>query len=167
MNTILLVFELLFGCWHRNLSWPFTLSGLAYEVCLTCGKQLAYDRADIGRVVAQRSSHNGRVLVAPRWTSLINSCPRCAISLAPLGEIRRQFRGSLTDAESTPDEARSDQHARSSRQIACPRTGCGRAAHSRRDLPGRFMRRSRKISLRRMRSSSSVTPLEKATPPTS
>jgi hypothetical protein len=30
----------------------------------------------------------------------------------------------------------------------------------------RFMRRSRKISLRRMRSSSSVTPLEKATPPT-
>jgi hypothetical protein len=31
----------------------------------------------------------------------------------------------------------------------------------------RFMRRSRKISLRRMRSSSSVTPPEKATPPSS
>ncbi len=28
------------------------------------------------------SSHDGKVLVAPRSTSLINSCPRCAISLA-------------------------------------------------------------------------------------
>jgi len=55
-NTILLAFELLFGCWHRNLSRPFTLSGWTYEVCLNCGKKFAYDRADIGGVVAQRKS---------------------------------------------------------------------------------------------------------------
>ena len=53
-NTLLLAFELLFGCWHRNLSRPFTLSGWTYEVCLNCGKKLAYDRADIGCLVAQR-----------------------------------------------------------------------------------------------------------------
>jgi len=55
-NTVLLAFELLFGCWHRNLSRPFTLSGWTYEVCLTCGKKFAYDRADIGTVVAQRKN---------------------------------------------------------------------------------------------------------------
>jgi hypothetical protein len=56
LNTILLAFELLFGCWHRNLSGPFTLSGWTYEVCLNCGKKLADDRADIGCVVPRRKS---------------------------------------------------------------------------------------------------------------
>jgi len=56
VNTMLLAFELLFGCWHRNLSRPFALSGWAYEVCLNCGKKLAYDRADIRCVVARRKS---------------------------------------------------------------------------------------------------------------
>ena len=56
LNTVLLALELLFGCWHRNLSRPFTLSGWTYEVCLNCGKKLAYDRADIGCVVARRKS---------------------------------------------------------------------------------------------------------------
>ena len=56
VNTVLLAFELLFGCWHRNLSRPFTLSGWTYEVCLNGGKKLAYDRADIGCVVARRKS---------------------------------------------------------------------------------------------------------------
>ncbi len=55
-NTILLALDLLFGCWHRNLSRPFTLSGWAYEVCRNCGKKIAYDRADIGCVVARRKS---------------------------------------------------------------------------------------------------------------
>jgi len=56
VNTILLAFELLFGCWHRNLSRQFTLSGWTYEVCLNCGKKLPYDRADIGCVVTRRKS---------------------------------------------------------------------------------------------------------------
>jgi hypothetical protein len=56
VNTILLAFELLFRSWHRNLSRPFTLSGWTYEVCLNCGKKLAYDRADVGCVVARRKS---------------------------------------------------------------------------------------------------------------
>jgi hypothetical protein len=55
-NTIRLAFELLFGCWHRNLSRPFTLSGWTYEVRLNCGRKFAYDRADIRGVVAQRRS---------------------------------------------------------------------------------------------------------------
>ena len=56
VNTILLAFELLFRCWHRNLSRPFTLSGWTYEVCLNSGKKLAYDRSDVGCVVARRKS---------------------------------------------------------------------------------------------------------------
>jgi hypothetical protein len=60
VNTMLLAFELLFGCWHRDLSRPFTLSGWTYEVCLNCGKKLAYDRADIGCVVVARRTTPGR-----------------------------------------------------------------------------------------------------------
>ena len=56
VNTIPLAFELQFGCWRRNLSRPFRLSGWTYEVCLNCGKKLAYDRADVGRVVARRKT---------------------------------------------------------------------------------------------------------------
>jgi len=52
-STILLAFEWVFGCGHRNLSRPFTLSGWTYEVCLNCGKKFAYDRADIGCVVTE------------------------------------------------------------------------------------------------------------------
>jgi hypothetical protein len=40
------VIEWLFGCWHRNVSRPFTISGRTYEVCLDCGKQFAYARVD-------------------------------------------------------------------------------------------------------------------------
>lgn len=43
--------EFIFGCWHRKLSRPFTLSGWTYEVCLNCGKKFAYDRADLGYYV--------------------------------------------------------------------------------------------------------------------
>ena len=47
MNKILMIFEFVFGCWHGNLSRPFTLSGSTYEVCLNCGKKFMYDRAEI------------------------------------------------------------------------------------------------------------------------
>ena len=40
--------ELLFGCRHRNLSRPLTISGWTYEVCLNCGRKFAYHRAEIG-----------------------------------------------------------------------------------------------------------------------
>jgi len=61
VNTMLLGFELLFGCWHRDLRQLFTLSGWTYEFCLNCGKKLAYDRADIGCVVvARRKTPAGR-----------------------------------------------------------------------------------------------------------
>ncbi len=56
MNKLLMIFEFVFGCWHRNLSRPFTLSGWTYEVCLNCGKKFAYDRAEISSGVAQRKN---------------------------------------------------------------------------------------------------------------
>jgi hypothetical protein len=48
IDTVLIPFEFLFGCWHRSLSRPFTLSGWTYEVCLNCGKKFAYNRVEIG-----------------------------------------------------------------------------------------------------------------------
>jgi len=66
-SAILLAFESVFGCWHRNLSRPFISSGWTYEVCLNRGRKFAYDRADIGCAVAQRKNmgrderlHGGR-----------------------------------------------------------------------------------------------------------
>ena len=44
VNTILVAFDLLFGCRHRDLSRTLTPSGWTYEVCLNRGKKLAYDR---------------------------------------------------------------------------------------------------------------------------
>ena len=43
--------------------------------------------AAIALTLGASSSHDEKLLVAARSTSLINFCPRCAISLAPLGEI--------------------------------------------------------------------------------
>jgi hypothetical protein len=48
------IFDALFGCWHKNTSFPLTSrrghghSGAAsqtgtYVVCLDCGKEFAYD----------------------------------------------------------------------------------------------------------------------------
>ncbi len=51
LNTL---FEMLFGCTHRNYSFPITAKGAnrniaaasltgTYVVCLDCGKEFAYD----------------------------------------------------------------------------------------------------------------------------
>jgi hypothetical protein len=45
------IFDFLFGCWHRRMSFPVTSrrhSGAAsetgtYVVCLACGKEFGYD----------------------------------------------------------------------------------------------------------------------------
>jgi len=47
IDRILRIVDSVFGCWHRDRSRPFTLSGWTYEVCLDCGRKFAYDRAAI------------------------------------------------------------------------------------------------------------------------
>jgi hypothetical protein len=48
------LFDMLFGCWHRNYSFPISAKGHArvpdaaratgmYVVCLDCGKEFPYD----------------------------------------------------------------------------------------------------------------------------
>jgi hypothetical protein len=63
------LFDLLFGCWHRRLSFPMTLRGgvrrtssLAgtYVVCLDCGKELPYDWTEM-KLVETPSEPRGRV----------------------------------------------------------------------------------------------------------
>jgi hypothetical protein len=56
MDELLMAFDFVFGCWHRNLSRPFTLSGRTYEVCLNCGRQFPYNRAEIICGVSQKES---------------------------------------------------------------------------------------------------------------
>ena len=33
----------MFGCWHRDMSRPFSQQGQAYRVCLSCGAQRRFD----------------------------------------------------------------------------------------------------------------------------
>lgn len=56
VSKLAMVLEILFGCWHRNISRPFTLSGWTYEVCLNCGKKFAYTRAEIGCIFLEQKS---------------------------------------------------------------------------------------------------------------
>jgi hypothetical protein len=40
------LYQLVFGCWHRNLSWPLTVRKprkRTYVVCLKCGSEFDYD----------------------------------------------------------------------------------------------------------------------------
>jgi hypothetical protein len=58
--------DLLFGCWHRNYSFPITskpghrrceaaLVTGTYVVCLDCGKEFPYDWREMKVVSARRS----------------------------------------------------------------------------------------------------------------
>jgi len=72
--------DLLFGCWHRNLSFPLSVkqsqprSPVAwrtgtYVVCLDCGKEFAYDWQDM-RIVPRESGNSLRLLaerLLHRW----------------------------------------------------------------------------------------------------
>ena len=64
------VLDALFGCWHKNYSFPRTIrrgrrSAAAsvtgtYVVCLDCGKELAYDWKSM-KVVSSASEAAGMV----------------------------------------------------------------------------------------------------------
>jgi hypothetical protein len=37
----------LFGCWHENISRPFTHGNSTYRSCLTCGARTTFDPAKL------------------------------------------------------------------------------------------------------------------------
>lgn len=37
----------LFGCWHKELSRPFTIKNLSYRVCLECGARKRFDTENL------------------------------------------------------------------------------------------------------------------------
>ncbi len=37
------VFRRVFGCWHRQMSLPFTRRGETYRTCVDCGARRQYD----------------------------------------------------------------------------------------------------------------------------
>lgn len=62
------VFDMLFGCWHKNYSFPITTKKAnnnrphaasvtgTYVVCLDCGKEFPYDWNRM-KVLSQESGH--------------------------------------------------------------------------------------------------------------
>ena len=89
MNKILMVLEFMFGCWHGNLSRPFTLSGWTYEVCLSCGRKFAYDRAEFscGRNAASEfARHENSSDTGPATLARRNAQPK-TLDIEARGEV--------------------------------------------------------------------------------
>jgi hypothetical protein len=42
METVVAIFDFIFGCHHRHLSRVFTMGGQTYRVCCDCGKNFKY-----------------------------------------------------------------------------------------------------------------------------
>ncbi len=71
--------DMVFGCWHKNYSFPITAKGNArrssaasvtgtYVVCLDCGKEFAYDWAGM-KLVTSAPEKSSRIepAVAVKW----------------------------------------------------------------------------------------------------
>lgn len=42
MDSVVAIFDFLFGCHHQNLSRVFTIHGRTYRVCCKCGAEFKY-----------------------------------------------------------------------------------------------------------------------------
>ncbi len=71
-----------FGCWHREMSRPFTLGGQSYRACLDCGARRAFDTANWKMVGAYYygSPAESHLPSLMRTASLVLS-PRASMSL--------------------------------------------------------------------------------------
>jgi len=71
--------DMVFGCWHKNYSFPITAKGNkrrssaasvagTYVVCLDCGKEFAYDWAGM-KLISSNPKESKRVepAVAVEW----------------------------------------------------------------------------------------------------
>lgn len=64
--------DMIFGCWHRNYSFPITTRGArrtaaaaetgTYVVCLDCGKEFPYDWQQM-KVLSSSPTHRAKVSV--------------------------------------------------------------------------------------------------------
>lgn len=43
IESITNVYHRIFGCWHTNMSRPFTIDQETYRMCLNCGAHRAFD----------------------------------------------------------------------------------------------------------------------------
>ena len=61
---------ILFGCSHSHVSRPFTIDHASYEVCLDCGKQIAYSVQEMrpltrGEIHRMKIASAGELKVVP------------------------------------------------------------------------------------------------------
>jgi hypothetical protein len=67
---------LLRGCWHRKMSWPVSVQGRAYQVCLGCGVKRLFDerafrsygpfRYDLNELIAWENSRRSEAAATPQ-----------------------------------------------------------------------------------------------------
>ena len=71
-----------FGCWHREMSRPFTLNGQSYRACLDCGARRSFDTKDwkmVGAYYYDRPAENH--LPSLMTTASLVLKPRARMSL--------------------------------------------------------------------------------------
>ncbi|HKQ52193.1 MAG TPA: hypothetical protein VJT74_07495 [Pyrinomonadaceae bacterium] len=72
----------IFGCWHREMSRPFTHGGQSYRACLDCGARRTFDTVNwkmVGAYYYGSPAENQRPSLM-RTASLVLS-PRASMSL--------------------------------------------------------------------------------------
>ena len=74
-----------FGCWHREMSRPFTLGGQSYRACVDCGARRSFDTKNwkmVGAYYYDRPEVRGHLPSLMTTASLVLS-PRASMSLPP------------------------------------------------------------------------------------
>lgn len=64
MNTLGAVFNLVFGCRHRQMSRVFTIDRRTYRVCCNCGKKFDYSLEHMSMRRARLKSRRDRARTA-------------------------------------------------------------------------------------------------------
>ena len=56
MDSVVAIFDFVFGCHHRNLSRVFTIHGRTYRVCCKCGAEFKYSLTNMSMERSSRDS---------------------------------------------------------------------------------------------------------------
>jgi hypothetical protein len=80
-----------FGCWHGEMSRPFTREGQSYRTCLECGARRAFDPTRWEMVGAYYyDSPKEQLASLTRTASLVLNPARARVSLMPGARLKAQ-----------------------------------------------------------------------------
>lgn len=64
MANLTKIGDLLFGCWHTNMSRVFTIDNRSYRVCCDCGAEFDYSLETMSMTEQRTRSHAHQALGA-------------------------------------------------------------------------------------------------------